>query len=133
MNPMQELSWYLLGTNTNNQKQPTTITNQYSQFSHTRIIINQNGKAQDITLLHWYRLVPVYQGAQAIRTRQNDSQECEGTGSDRHTAHTTGKEKKKGSTRFCLKAAPEKGGLVSDGQVKPRRRGLIAMTGKGGA
>jgi hypothetical protein len=48
--------------------------------------------------------------------------------SHRHGPH--GREiERKDSTRFCLKAAPDKG-LVSDGQAKPRRRGLVAMTGK---
>jgi hypothetical protein len=32
---------------------------------------------------HRYRMVPVYQSAQAIRTRQNDSQEYEGTAQTR--------------------------------------------------
>jgi hypothetical protein len=64
---------------------------------------------------HRYRMVPVYQSAQAIRTRQNDSQQCEGTGSDRHTAHTAGKEKGR-VVPSLFKAARERRGRPSTSQ-----------------
>jgi hypothetical protein len=59
----------------------------------------------------------VYQGTHRIGTQGTQQ------------GPTRPKIKRKDSTRFYLKAAPAKG-LVSDGHAKPRRRRLVATTGK---